>query len=324
MALELLAGPFVIRDMAGELIDSTTLNLIGGMAYDDDMCAIMCNDTTKTRLIAWDGLAAVISDTDRVWYTIDLSDYPIITPRKYEVVNRLLADSNHAYNKTAGVREGARIHDGNTNDALLIDMKLPDRYIGVVSSRVYTKPHDLTGQAGNGTQECLLTKGPWPDSAAITPRAALSLTRDRAIMAAVFSDGTIIYYNHMTTTQVQKWDFIGANRGAWYSERHDVWIRWGADNQIYIHASTAAPYALSNPAGDAPLKGKSTLYTVQLLGEHLEPIAGELIEWELGEGDPGSLSGTQSETDDSGNASIRYYAPVDGSGDIAINARLRY
>lgn len=310
--------------MDGEPIDSVTLNGITAMAYDDDMCGIMCNDTTKTRLIAWDGLTAVISDTDRVWYTIDLSDYPIISPRKYEVVNRLFADSNHVYNKTAGVREGARIHDGAINDAYLINMKLPDRYIGVQLSRVYTKPHDLTGQAGSGTQECLLTKGPWSDSAAITPMAALSLTRNKAIMAAAFSDGTIIYYNHITKTQVQKWDFIGTNRGAWYSERHDVWIRWGADNQIYIHASTAAPYALSNPAGDAPLKGKSSVYSVQLLGAQMEPIAGELIEWELGEGDPGLLSSTQSATDDSGTASIRYYAPVDGSGDVAINARLRY
>lgn len=324
MALEKLAGPFVIRDMAGVAIASATLDVITGLGYDDSMCGIMCNDGLKTRLIAWDGMTAVISDTDSVWYTIDLSDYPIISPRKYEVVNRLFADSNHVYNKTAGVREGARIHDGNTNDALLIDLKLPDRYIGVVSSRVYTKPHDLTGQSGFGTQEYLLAKGPWPDSAAITPRAALSVTRDSAVIAAALTDGTIIYYNHISKTQVQKWDFIGANRGAWYSERHDVWVMWGTDNQIYIYASTAAPSTLTNPAGAAPLKGQSALYSVSLSGAHLEPIAGELIEWELGAGSPGTLSGAQSETDESGLASIRYYAPIDGSGDVTINAKLRH
>lgn len=324
MALELLAGPFSLKDINGVAFnDATELGTIGARGYDDNV-GLMANSATKSYTLSLDGVIVVLSDTDRVWYIVDLSGYPYIYPRKMEVADRLLYDKVYPYNKECGVRQNPAVFSGAINEASTIDVKLPDRYIGVSADKVYTKTHNLAGQTGFGTVEATLTKGPWAGAANLNTRAIVSLTQDKAIIAGVYPDGTIVYYDHINKAQVQKWDFIGPNKGAWYSERHGVWIRWGTDDQISIYAATALPHSLTNPAGAAPLKGKPQEYSVTLKGQHLELIEGELIDWSLGAGSPGFLNKTQSLTDASGVASVTYTAPVNTLGNVTLNATLRF
>ena len=322
--LELLAGPFPLVDLNGDPFpDNTELSIIGARGYDDRV-GIMANSTTKTYSISMDGVVVVLSDTDRTWYIVDLSDYPLIHPRKMEVADRLFYDKVYPYNKDCGVRQNPASFEGATGEASTMDVKLPDRYIGISATKVYTKPHDMSGESALGTQEASITKGPWSGAEPLIHRAIVSMTNDKEIVAGVYPDGTIIYYNHITKTQVQKWDFIGPNKGAWYSERSGVWLRWGTDNQIAVYATTARPYALSTPTGDAPLKGRPQEYSVTLTGEHLEPIPDEIVEWSLGEGGEGYLTSNQSKTDAAGLARVDYVAPVGTLGSAIINAAVRY
>lgn len=323
MALELLAGPFTIKALDGVPVDGATLSSVTQRGYDEDV-GFMCNSSAKTYTVSMDGIGVVLSDTDKVSYCIDLSDYPLRVSRKYQVVDTLFEDKVYKYNKYAGVRQGLPVYSGGTLDTYNIRIKLPDRYLGVINGGVYFKPLSLTPPSVNGTLEATVVKGTWAGAATLSQIPTVSVTRDLAVLAFAYIDGQIVYYNHVTKAQVGRVDMIGANKGAWYNERHNIWVKWGTDDKISVYAVTPVPYSITTPAGAAPLKGKTQVYSVTVKGQHEELVTDELIDWTLSGGSVGSLERAQSKTSSLGVASIRYIAPTNTVGSATLIAELRF
>lgn len=153
---------------------------------------------------------------------------------------------------------------------------------------------------------------------------AVSRTKDPAIICLIYPSGGILFYDVVAKQQVVKpWiPRIGANNGAWYSVKFDIYISYtlsGGEWYVSVWANSVRPATLSNPQPlTSVASGRVTQLRVRLLGAHGEPCKGELISWSVSGG--GSLTAAQSTTDANGYAYIGYAAPITGGATPTIQA----
>lgn len=305
MALELLAGPFAIADAEATVLTPSN----GQFAFYDDALGLCTYDATLGGycIIQLDGAAYLRSDSDRAnRYTVDLQ-----RPGEYLVHESLDEGKLYLFDKRAGVF-GALLLSGGTNFVHDIQARALDRYLNVLNNSVRFKPLD---NSGSWTTEATL-------SGAGSGAPAVSRTRVEGVLCLVYTDGQVVYYDVNAKAQHAGGAAIGANSGAWYSPKHDVFIALVA-NQVRVFANAVRPAALSNPVAETPLtKGKVSRVKVRLTGSAGEACANELIGWSMT--GAGSLANSQSSTDADGWSYNDYRAPVTGLGSATINAEARF
>ena len=305
MALELLAGPFAVTDALGTVLLPENQQFA---FYDDALGLCSYNATLDGYcIIQLDGRAYLRSNAARAnRFVVDLQ-----RPGEYLVHESLDEGMLYLFDKRAGVF-GALLLSGGTNFVRDIQARALDRYLNVLNNAVRFKPLD---NSGSWTTEATLsgTGSGYP---------AVSRTRIDGVLCLVYTDGQVVYYNVNAKAQHAGGAAIGANSGAWYSPKHDVFIALVA-NQVKIFANAVRPAALSNPVAETPLtKGKVSRVKVRLTGADGEACANELIGWSMA--GVGSLANNQSTTDADGWSYNDYRAPVIGLGSATINAEARF
>lgn len=315
--LELLAGPFDILDLDGNSVVDPAGYPIQGFYYDDDL-GLMFSEGWLNEviwLIQMDGTAAVRSQFFGR-FIVDLQPGRL---GEYLVTNPPYESKLHLYEKRSGTYSETLLSLAGLTPLLNVQVRCEDRFIGIGTplSTIKTWPLDMSQAA--------VTEATLTGAGSGIYRPQWSRTRDANILAIAFQNGNVLYYDHVQKQQADGFAYIGANLGAWYSPRHNVFLKLTTDRQLEIYANAPRPYSLSNPSGDAPARGRMTTYTVRVLGAQNEPCPNEIIDWSLDPGDPGQLRGAQSSTDSDGYASIDYFAPVIGSlGSITVNAEIKF
>lgn len=314
--LELLAGPFDVKDLDGNILDMDSPSQVEDFYYDDDL-GLMFSEGWQTEtiwIIQLDGTATYRS----MWFARFIPDIQNESIGRYLATDPPYENHLYTYSKKNGVYTETLLTIAGVTPLKDIQVRADGRYLGIKSSSPNKVRWSALDMSTQDTEEATLTGNG-------TGRPAWSRTRELDIMALAYQNGNIIYYDHVQKQQASGASFIGDNLGAWYSSRHNIWVKLTTSYQLEVYANTPRPHSLSNPTGDQPLRGRMTTYSVQLLGDLGEPCAGELINWSLGAGSPGELKHTQSTTDANGNASIDYFAPVvDPLGDVTIKAEFKY
>ncbi len=315
--LEILAGPFDLLDLDGNPVASNLL-FEKTRYYDDDVGLMFSegNSFRESWVIQLDGTACIRGDS----YGIFVLDLQRDTEKGYLLIDAQLRDKLHLYNKRTATRISLLL-SGGINAMANIQVRARDRFLSAINNLVKIQPLDISAAP---VTEATLT-GVGSLAGVSSPYPVWSRTRNPDTLALAYQNGNIVYYNHVTKAQVPGSAFIGANIDAWYSPKHDIWIRLMSDQKLYIHASKPCPFAISTPFGTASMRGRVTTFSVQVTGDAGEPCQDELIDWSLQAGSVGHLKGTQSRTDANGQASIDYLAPVVGSlGDATIQAELKF
>lgn len=314
--LELLAGPFDIIDLDGNPVGADDPLQVEDFYYDDDL-GLMFSEGQLTEtiwIIQLDGTAACRS----MWFARFIPDIQNESIGRYLATDPPYENHLYTYSKKNGVYTETLLTIAGVTPLKDIQVRADERYLGIKSSSPDKVRWSALDMSTQDTEEATLTGNG-------TGRPVWSRTRDLDIMALAYANGNIIFYDHIQKQQAAGASFIGDNLGAWYSARHNIWVKLTTSYQLEVYANAPRPSSLSNPAGDQPLRGRMTTYTVQLLGAQSEPCVGELINWSLGGGDAGELKHTQSTTDANGNASIDYFAPVVGAlGSVTIKAEFKF
>jgi hypothetical protein len=192
-------------------------------------------------------------------------------------------------------------------------IRTADRLIAIQGP--YVTKRAIDGSDSEWVAEYTLTPGIL-DPIYFNPNVpSVSRTRDANVLCLIYPSGGILFYDVVAKQQVAKpWIArIGANNGAWYSVKYDIFISYtvsDTDWYVSVWANAVRPDSLSDPEAVSPLvAGRVTQVRARLLGGHGEPCAGELISWSITAGD-GSLTATQSTTDSEGYAYVGYAAPI--------------
>jgi hypothetical protein len=313
MALELLHGPAPIQKL-----DETAITDCTGwhQAAWDDSVGLMTYSLTMGGMcvVQMDGTICLRSSYAPQTIALDLQD-----DGHYLTVhgtNQYISD----FRKQSCTR-GDLIGSGAVNYAYQIVCRTDDRYIQAIGNLIHSKV--LASSATNTF--------PLEYTLSITRSlpgfgAAVSKMAEHDVIAIALQSGEIVYYNVATQTQLDRHDYIPANKGAWYSQKHGVFVALFADGTISVYAATPLPDSLSDIEDDDsdPDRGQVFKVKVQVLGDEGEPCPGELIEWsKLGSGD---LTATQSETDADGWARTGYAIPTSATvgGSFDITAELKF
>lgn len=321
--LELLAGPYDITDSDSNLITTGTFDR--RVYYDDDIGIVLAQaGVTGSSTTYWE---TYVVQLDGAAYT--RGDVPgIIMPDLYRnnelglmiAVVETGGIGYYTYNKKSLTINDLIIGGVGLLTRSKIQARMVDRFLYATATKVYYLPLDLSTSE---VQEAVLTgTGSFAGYSYTSP--VISRTKDPDVIALAYQNGVVVYYNHVTKTQLSKIDYIGANSYAFYSVKMDIWVRVYVD-QVYIHASKPQPYAIATPTGSTPTRGKVLTYTTRVTGSNGEPCAGELVKWSLGVGSVGDLLAEFSTTDEDGYATVDYAAPVIGSlGSVQLIAEMRY
>lgn len=305
MALELLAGPFAIADEEANVLTPSS----GQFAFYDDALGLCTYDADLGgySIIQLDGTAYLRSDTDRAnRYAVDLQ-----RPGEYLAHESLAEGKLYVFDKRAGVF-GDLLLSGGSNFVRDLQVRASDRYLNVASNAVRFKPLDNSGSWT--TEATLINAG----SGAPT----ISRSRIDGVLCLAYADGHIVYYDVFASEQSAGGANIGANSGAWYSAKHNIFVAL-VSHQIKVFANAVRPATLSNPAADTALtKGRVSRVKVLLLGSNAEACADEIVEWSMT--GSGSLAEAQSVTDADGWAYNDYRAPVTSTGSATINAQVQF
>jgi hypothetical protein len=314
--LELLSGPHSLLDLNAVAVADDGLQQC--RQWDDDVGLIFSEGRTlkKSWLIQLDGTACLRGDD----YGLLIVDLQRDRPGEYLLIDALFVDTLYLYDKRAATRT-ALVLSGGINAMANIQVRTQDRFLSALGAAVKWRPLDISAAAAT---EATLT-GVGSLAFPISSVPVWSRTRNPDVLALAYENGNILYYNHKTKTQAPGAAFIGANNQAWYSARHNIWIKLDASRQITVHAATPRPAALSAPSGAAALRGRVTTFTTRATGDAGEPVPDELIDWSLQSGSIGQLAAPQSRTDAAGYATVDYIAPVTGAlGNATLKAELRY
>lgn len=319
--LETLAGPFDVVNLDGDSVITTFITQT--WAYHDDIGVIYFSGGTgssqnTTYVVQLDGTACNRSNgySNFLIYDLDPSNYGELLARQHPFNNHL-----STWDKFACVVKDELLFQGGVVGFSNHQIRLADRFLMATHhpiSRV--KWHPLGVPVVSFEDEAVLTNA---GTGSIPP--AWSMTRNPNILAIAYRDGAIVYYDHVNKVQMPGVANIGTNKGAWYSPRHNIWIKINSANQLVIHAATPRPSAMTAPSGSAALRGRTTTFSVTVTGDAGEPCPDELISWSLLSGAIGQLKATQSRTNQNGQASIDYIAPVIGAlSDVTIRAELKF
>ena len=300
MALERLAGPFTVRNPAGAPIDIEEARFYPTALYDDaiGLASTMSNGGSGTLfcITQMDGTTYPRAAGYRAnSYVLDLQ-----SATAWLIVNGLFLDAIYAFDPQTGVAGNLVINAGN-GSMVDVQARAADRWLSFVNANVQSRPLDFT--TAFATEFTLAGAG--------SGRANLSRTRRANILCLTWQTGEVLFYDHVARAQTAGAAFVGANTGAWYSPRHDVFVvlTGTSTNQVSVVANSVRPTAISAPvAAPALAKGRGSVISVYLRGTNNDPAAGELVDWALA--GPGSLLAPQSRTDADGIARVGYVAPI--------------
>jgi hypothetical protein len=312
MALELLHGPAPILKL-----DETAITDCTGWhqaAWDDSVGLLTYSGTMGGMcVVQMDGTICLRGAYTPATIALDLQDAGhYLTAHSF---NQYISDF-----RKDSCSLGELIGSGGVNYSYQIVCRTSDRYLQVIGNLIRSKVL-ASSATGFFTLEKTLSVTRSPGSG-----AAVSKMPTLDVIAIALESGEIVYYNVATQTQLAKHDYIPANKGAWYSQKHGVWVVLFADGTVSIYASTPLPDSLSDVEEDEsdPDRGQVFKLKVQVLGDEGEPCPGELIEWsKAGSGD---LTAAQSETDADGWARTGYAIPTDATvdGTFDVTADLKF
>lgn len=316
--LELLAGPFDLLDLDGNPVYSESQ--FSNFYYDDDIgliySKIVSSGSSYNQIVVCqlDGTACVRSNGVSGRLIVDMQ---LDRKNEYLITQGSSEGKFSIFDKWAGTRREVVV-ESMSNSVNRVDVRLNDRYLSAtsgVNAKVKWRP--LAANVNEADEATLTNAGTG------TNRPTWSRTREYDVMALAYIDGTILRYNHKTKEQMPGLSYIGENKGAWFSPRHNIWVKVNTSNQISVHAATPRPHAISSPSGNNPVRGRSTTYTVRVTGDQEEPCPDETIEWELAGN--GLLKKNRSRTNADGYASVDYFAPATGSlGNITLQAEIKF
>lgn len=300
MALERLAGPFPVSDPAGTPIDIAEAMFYPTAIYDDviGLASFMSDGGVHSLfcITQMDGITYPRSagqNTNN--FVLDLQATP-----DWLVTSGLFKEAIYAFDPRAGV-VGGLVISGAIASMADVQARAVDRWLSFTNSNVQSRPLDFA--TAFATEFTLAGAG--------SGRANLSRTRRANILCLTWPTGEVLFYDHLARAQVAGAAFVGANNGAWYSPRHDVFVvlTGTATNQVSVFANSVRPTAISAPvAAPALAKGRGSVISVYLRGANNDPAAGEMVDWTLA--GPGSLLAPQSLTDADGIARVGYVAPL--------------
>ena len=315
--LELLSGPNAIyRGLApGSPVAALTDVAETQRAFYDDGLGLCSYSATLAGycIVQLDGAAFLRSAKARAnVFALDLQ-----RPGEWLIHASLFEDALYEFDKRAGTF-GALVLSGGTGDMSNIHVRAADRYLSAIGAGVQFRPLDLS--AAFVTEAVL--------SGAGDGRPTWSRTRNGNVLALVYQTGELVYYDVDAGAQVAGGGNLGANAGAWYSVKHDVFVALASD-AVKVFANAVRPASLSNPAAiDAIVQGRVSQVRVRLLGSSSDACEGELVNWSITAGS-GALKYAQSETDADGYAVNEYIAPVSGGagspfGSVTIQAQVAF
>lgn len=224
----------------------------------------------------------------------------------------------YEFDKSAGTFGALILDTGVTSDMTNLCVRATDRYLEVINGVVQQRPLDLSTAAS--TEATLTGAG--------SGRPTVSRTRAADIIALAYNDGPVLYYDVAAQAQASGSANLGANDGAWYSPKHDIFVAI-ASHAVKVFANAVRPSSLANPVAVSPLtQGRVSQVKVRLLGSNADPCVGELVDWSITAGS-GSLAEAQSTTDADGYAYNDYIAPVSGGagspfGSVTIQAQVLF
>lgn len=314
MALELLAGPFLVMNQF------TGLPLASPIAPYGSSAAIWM-----------DGIGLLVPDADGLYLAqLDGSAYPVaasVSAVAYGLAQRG-ASNGYAMNRPFYTPAGDWDIDPVTwgygekvgSDPLTYSnfLRLPDRYLRPGSNRIESATRGVS-------------LGAWVSEATYTglgPITSFSWARDARQIVVGFQNGWLRRYDFEAKTFVGETQRIGTTcRGLWYSARHDVYISLSDDTSgllLRIWASTPQPAAVSAPvASPGLIAGRRVQMSASVTGSEGEPCAGETVAWSLD--GPGTLLLAATETDGSGTARTYYDTPADAAGmEVTLTATVAY
>lgn len=235
---------------------------------------------------------------------------------QYIIHDSLFSDALYLFDKAAGTRGEVVLSGGSYGNA---QVRAPDRWLTVSAALVQYRALDFSG---SWTTETTLT-------GTSGTNATWSRTRASNILAIAHENGTIVYYDVTAQAQVGGVSYIGANQGAWYSPKHDMFVARTSAHALKVFANAVRPSSLSNPAAITPLtQGRVSSVRVRLLGSDSDACEGELVDWSITAGS-GELALAQSETDSDGYAYNDFIAPISGGagspfGNVTIQAQVLF
>ena len=144
-----------------------------------------------------------------------------------------------------------------------------------------------------------------------------------------FANGMGFLYDYDAQTQVGDTVYVtDSNQGFFYSAELNVFITvnaWnGSAQQMRIWAYETQPFTVTQPtATPAVNRGIVSVIEVEVQGNQGEPVRNFLVDWAITAG-PGTLSRTQSRTDEAGRAQTDYLAPTDSTGTVTIEATVTF
>jgi hypothetical protein len=315
MALELLAGPFTVRDADDNTI-SVSEDVGGGPVsqYDDLLGLVVYSDLGGYCTVQLDGVAHLRSAAPRAnLYLLDLT-----TLADWIFVEGLFMDKAYGFDRKAGTFD----FDGLILDApgvaagfSGIRAMTADRWLGATGPQVRAWPLDLSDTY---TVEATLSGAP------ASGIASFSRYKKSTQVCLIYRTGEVLFYDFESMEQLTGKAYVGANNGAWYSPKYDVFVvlTGTTTNAVSIFASRPRPASITDPVATAVTKGHVSTVAVSVLGADDEPCPGEVIEWSID--GPGYLSAARSTTDDDGVAEVLYAAPFATSPSPTITATLRF
>ncbi len=311
MALELLAGPFAV--VAGDgvtALDISEAQYYPQAIYDDANCIVSyanpgaIGSLTITQMDGVTYNRAAMSHAQN--FVLDMQ-----TVAGWLAVDSLFMTAVRAFDLTTGA-VGDVIISGGTAEMADIQARCADRWLTCSNGIVANRALDAT-TGSYTTERTLIGHG--------SGRASLSRTRQADVLCLAWPTGEILFYDVVARSQAPGAAFVGANNGAWYSPRHDVFVvlTGTSTNHVSVYANAVLPTAITDPAASPALtRGRRSVVSVTLTGANGEPSAGELVDWVLD--GPGELLTTQSVSDENGAASVGYVAPLDLSTDPTFTA----
>lgn len=144
--------------------------------------------------------------------------------------------------------------------------------------------------------------------------------------------GVILQYDWLNKTEIFPRRTLGTDTtgAVWYSRRFDIFIRTDVDplntdlGQLYIYANEFEPSTLSAPVALTPVtQGRVSTIQTTLADDVGTGIPDRRIDWSITVGN-GTLSTTQSVTDEDGVAEVDYRAELSGGVNPTIQAQLTY
>lgn len=332
MTLKLLQGPIT---MVGNPLDDRISAVDAGYRQQQvfwlDEFGLIGRPKTNLGAVGGIGLTAMyICNTDGVMYVRKgATGLNLGGPFTYDYHTNKLLFWNAGINIPVAVEPLTGAHGqqeslGVTNASI----RLPDRWLKLDNgamefaeldavSNAFTAEHTFSPTLDNGTGTNHMIS-PGPGNTVFVWTSAAS--------------GEMVQYDWIKKEEVLPRRYIGSdlNNAMFYSRKYDIFIAVD-DNalnsdigELYIYANEFEPSALSAPVALTPVtQGRVSTIQSTLTDSDGNGIPDRRIDWTITVGN-GTLSTTQSVTDENGIAEVDYRTELTGGVDPTIQAELTY